>query len=133
MTTLTAPAPQATPLDSAEKPINLFQLGALFVIRASYWSCRAGNEAEEFNLSPSEVRSRAIASFGSKDLVDPDKGRKVFQQIEKRARHQLEKYSRPFPAAAAHFVPCDRVPAPIDALQEPQAELDAAADAFLSQ
>jgi hypothetical protein len=42
MTTLTAPAPQAHPLDSAEKPISLFQLGALFVIRASYWSCRAG-------------------------------------------------------------------------------------------
>ncbi len=76
MTTLTAPAPQANPLDSAEKPINLFQLGALFVIRASYWSCRAGNEAEEFNLSPTEVESRAIASFGSKDLVDPDKSKK---------------------------------------------------------
>lgn len=133
MTTLTAPAPQANPLDSAEKPINLFQLGALFVIRASYWSCRAGNEAEEFNLSPTEVESRAIASFGSKDLVDPDKGRKVFQQIEKRARHQLDKYSRPFPAAAAHFVPWDHVPALIDALQELKAEFDAAAETFLTQ
>jgi hypothetical protein len=75
MTTLTAPASQANPLDSAEKPINLFQLGALFVIRTSYWSCRAGNEAEELNLSPTEVESRAIASFGSKDLVDPEQGR----------------------------------------------------------
>jgi hypothetical protein len=133
MTTLTAPAPQANPLDSAEAPINLFQLGALFVIRASYWSCRAGNEAEELNLSPTEVESRAIASFGSKDLVDPEQGRKVFQQIEKRARHQLDKYSRPFPAAAAHFVPWDHVPALIDALQELKAEFDAAADTFLTQ
>jgi hypothetical protein len=133
MTTLTAPALQANPLDSAETPINLFQLGALFVIRASYWSCRAGNEADEFNLSPTEVESRAIASFGSKDLVDPEKGRKVFQQIEKRARHQLDKYSRPFPAAAAHFVPWDHVPALIDALQDLKAEFDAAAETFLSQ
>jgi hypothetical protein len=133
MTTLTAPAPQADPLDSAAAPINLFQLGALFVIRASYWSCRAGNEAEEFNLSPTEVESRAIASFGSKDLVDPEKGRKIFQQIEKRARHQLDKYSRPFPAAAAHFVPWDHVPALIDALQNLKAEFDATADTFLTQ
>jgi hypothetical protein len=36
MTTLTAPAPQANPAsDNGEKPINLFQLGCLFVIRAS--------------------------------------------------------------------------------------------------
>lgn len=131
MTTLTAPAPQANPLDSAETPINLFQLGALFVIRASYWSCRAGNEADEFRLSPGEIESRAIASFGSKDLLDPEKGRKVFQQIEKRARHQLEKFSRPFPAAAAHFVPWDHVPALIDALQELKGEFDAVVDSFL--
>lgn len=131
MTTLTAPAPQANPLESAEAPINLFQLGALFVIRASYWSCRAGNEAEEFKLSPGEIESRAIASFGSKDLLDPEKGRKVFQQLEKRARHQLEKFSRPFPAAAAHFVPWDHVPALIDALQELKAEFDTTSDNFM--
>jgi hypothetical protein len=125
MSTLTAPASQAHPLKSAEEPINLFQLGALFVIRASYWSCRAGNEAEEFSLSPSEVESRAIASFGSKDLVDPEQSRKVFQQLEKRARHQLGRYSRPFPAAAAHFVPWDHVPALIDALQGLKGEFDA--------
>jgi len=133
MTTLTAPTPQANPVAPTEEPINLFQLGALFVIRASYWSCRAGNEAEEFNLSPTEVASRAIASFGTKDLVDPEKGRMVFQQIEKRARHQLAKFSRPFPAAAAHFVPWDHVPALIDALQELKAEFDAAAHTFLLQ
>jgi hypothetical protein len=134
MTTLTAPAPQAhAASNNGEKPINLFQLGALFVIRSSYWSCRAGNEAEEFNLSPGEVASRAIASFGSKDLVDPDQGRKVFQQIEKRARHQLGRYSRPFPAAAAHFVPWDHVAALVDALQALKGEFDAAAETFLDQ
>ena len=57
---------------------------------------------------------RAIASFGSKELIDPEKGRKVFQQIEKKARHQLGRYSRPFPAANAHFVPWDHVPELID-------------------
>ncbi len=37
MTTLTAPAPQAhtAASNNGEKPINLFQLGCLFVIRAS--------------------------------------------------------------------------------------------------
>ncbi len=45
MTALTAPAPQAhIAANNGEKPINLFQLGCLFVIRASYWSCRIGNE-----------------------------------------------------------------------------------------
>jgi hypothetical protein len=111
MTTMTAPAPQANPASgNGEKPINLFQLGCLFVIRSSYWSCRIGNEPQEFHLSPHEVESKAIASFGSKELIDPDKGRKVFQQIEKKARHQLAKFSRPFPAANAHFVPWDHVP-----------------------
>jgi hypothetical protein len=61
-------------------------------------------------LEPDEVESKAIASFGSKELIDPEKGRKVFQQIEKKARHQLAKFSRPFPAANAHFVPWDHVP-----------------------
>ena len=75
MTTLTAPAPQAhAASNNGEKPINLFQLGCLFVIRASYWSCRIGNEPQDFHLSPHEVESKAIASFGSKELVDPAQG-----------------------------------------------------------
>jgi hypothetical protein len=41
MTTLSVPAPQASvAANNGEKPINLFQLGCLFVIRASYWSYR---------------------------------------------------------------------------------------------
>jgi hypothetical protein len=37
MTTITAPAPQASVAsNNGEKPINLFQLGCLFVIRASH-------------------------------------------------------------------------------------------------
>ena len=48
MITLTAPAPQAhAASNNGEKPINLFQLGCLFVIRSSYWSCRIGNEPQE--------------------------------------------------------------------------------------
>jgi len=105
----------------------------LFVIRSSYWSCRIGNEPQDFHLSPHEVESKAIASFGSKELVDPDKGRKVFQQIERRARHQLGRYSRPFPAANAHFVPWDHVPELIDQLQALKAEFDQAVEDFLTQ
>jgi hypothetical protein len=44
-----------------------------------------------------KIESKAIASFGSKDLIDPEKGRKVFQQIEKKARHQLAKFSTAVP------------------------------------
>lgn len=134
MTTLTAPAPQAhAASNNGEKPINLFQLGCLCVIRSSYWSCRIGNEPQDFNLSASEVESKAIASFGSKELIDPDKGRKVFQQIEKKARHQLGKFSKPFPAANAHFVPWDHVPELIDELQLLKAEFDQAVEDFLVQ
>jgi len=134
MTTLTAPAPQAhAASNNGEKPINLFQLGCLFVIRTSYWSCRIGNEPQDFHLSPHEVESKAIASFGSKELVDPHKGRKVFQQIEKKARHQLGKYSKPFPAANAHFVPWDHVPELIDQFQTLKAEFDQAVEDFLTQ
>ena len=43
MPTLTEPAPaKITGADT----ISLFQLGILFVIRVSYWSCKAGNEAD---------------------------------------------------------------------------------------
>ncbi len=43
MTTLTAPAAQANVAgNNGEKPINLFQLGCLFVIRASH-KVRAGS------------------------------------------------------------------------------------------
>jgi len=132
MTTLTAPAPQANPALTGDKPIHLFQLGCLFVIRSSYWSCRIGNEPQDFHLSPHEVESKAIASFGSKELIDPDKGRKVFQQIEKQARHQLAKYSQPFPAANAHFVPWEHAPALIDKLESLKADFDQAADEFLA-
>ena len=133
MTTITAPAPQANPSFGNEKPIHLFQLGALFVIRTSYWSCRIGNELEDFHLSPYEVECKAIASFGSKELIDPEKGRKVFQQIEKKARHQLAKYSQPFPAVNAHFVPWDRAAALIVTLQELKAEYEVAVESFIEQ
>jgi hypothetical protein len=134
MTTLTAPAPQASVAsNNGEKPINLFQLGCLFVIKSSYWSCRIGNEPQDFHLSPHEVESKAIASFGTKELIDPHKGRKVFQQIEKKARHQLAKYSKPFPAANAHFVPWEHAPELIDKLQGLKAEFDQAVEDFLLQ
>jgi hypothetical protein len=133
MTTLTAPAPQATPSLNSENPIPLFRLGCLFVIRASYWSCRIGNEPQDFNLTPGEVDSKAIASFGCKDLIDPEKGRKVFQQIEKKARHELGKFSRPFPAASAHFVPWEHAPELIEKLEALKAEFDQAVEDFLEQ
>ena len=134
MTTLTAPAPQANiAANNGENPINLFQLGCLFVIKSSYWSCRIGNEPQDFHLSPHEVESKAIASFGSKELIDPHQGRKVFQQIEKKARHQLAKYSKPFPAANAHFVPWEHAPELIDKLEALKAEFEQAVEDFLLQ
>lgn len=133
MTTLTAPALQAHPSLNGDKPIHLFQLGCLFVIRASYWSCRIGNEPQDFNLSAYEMESKAIASLGCKDLIDPVKARKVFQQIEKRARHELSKYSRPFPAANAHFVPWEHVPELIEKLEALKAEFEQATEDFLAQ
>ena len=134
MTTLTAPAPQAhAASNNGEKPINLFQLGCLFVIRSSYWSCRIGNEPQDFHLSPHEVESKAIASFGSKDLAALVRVDEFFQQIEKKARHQLGKYSKPFPAANAHFVPWDHVPELIDQLQTLKEEFDQAIEDFLTQ
>jgi hypothetical protein len=132
MTTLTAPAPQANMNNENDKPIHLFQLGCLFVIRASYWSCRIGNEAHDFNVSTHEIESKAIASFGSKELIDPEKGRKAFQQIEKKARHELAKYSKPFPAASAHFVPWEHAPELIKKLEALKAEFDQASEDFLA-
>jgi len=135
MTTLTAPTPQANAAsNNGGKPINLFQLGCLFVIRASYWSCRIGNDPADFHLAPDEVKSKAIASFGSKELIDPTRAASrqwrwaPFQQIEKKARHQLAKYSKPFPAANAHFVPWEHARELIDKLEELKAEFDQAVE-----
>jgi len=94
--------------DGAE-PINLYKLGMLFVIKCRYWSCRAGNDPDELDLTPDRIDAKALASFGTKDLLAPDQTHKRFQQIEKKARHVLEKHSRPFAAANAHFVPWPHV------------------------
>lgn len=115
-----------------DDPINLYQLGMLFVVRCRYWSCRAGNEADELALTPERIEAKALASFGSKDLLDPDKTRKVFQQIEKKARHALEKHSRPFAAASAHFVPWNIVPKLIQQLEAAKTEFDSAVQEFLA-
>ena len=105
-------------VDSASAPINLYHLGMLFVIRCRYWTCRAGNDAAELELSPDRIEAKAIASFGTKDLLDPEKTRKLFSQLEKKARHVLEKHSRPFAAANAHFVPWQHAQT-VTALQTP--------------
>ncbi len=132
MTTMTLPV-QAEPATTInEEPINLFQLGILFTIHASYWTGRAGNAPEELSLSSDDIQAKAIASFGSKDLVDPQQARKVFQQIEKKARHELARYSRPFAAANAHFVPWDHAPALIEKLEALQAEFNEAVDTFVA-
>lgn len=131
MTTMTAPTPTSA-FESNEKPINLFQLGVLFVVRTRYWTCKAGNEANELNLSPSAISAKAIASFGTKDLIDPEKGRKVFQQIEKKARHELSRYSRPFAAANAHFVPWEHLPALVEKLEQYRVEFAAATEQFIA-
>lgn len=119
--------------DSASKAINLFELGCLFVLRVSYWTCRSGNEPDELNLTPDRIERRAIASFGTKDLIDPEIGRKRFSQIEKKARHELAKFSQPFPAANAHFVPWAHVPALVKKLATIQAEYQTAVKEFLAE
>jgi hypothetical protein len=133
MTLLTAPKLYPTTADEIAEPINLYKLGMLFVVKCSYWSCRAGNEAEELDLTPDRIDAKAIASFGTKDLLDPTKTRKVFQQIEKKARHVLEKHSRPFAAANAHFVPWPHVQTVIEQLETLTAEFDQAVNTFLAE
>lgn len=133
MTTLTAPAPQANTPESSEKPIHLFQLGVLFVIRVSYWPCRAGNEPAELDLTQDRIVRQAIASFGTKDLIDPEQGRRVFSLIEKQARHALAKVSQPFPAAGAHFVPWQHAAQLVETLETLRAQFDGAVESFLQQ
>ncbi len=59
MTTLTAPAPQANPAsNNGEKPINLFQLGCLFVIRASQ-KVRVGSATSRRISTWRRTRSKA--------------------------------------------------------------------------
>ena len=130
MTTLTASKPIDTAMPGTE-PINLYKLGMLFVIKCRYWSCRASNEAGELNLTDDRISAKAIASFGTKDLLDPEETRKKFQQVEKKARHALEKLSRPFSAANAHFVPWNQVQAVISQLEELKAEFNSVVQQFL--
>ena len=132
MTTIVAPAPQAQSPSSEMEPINLYKLGMLFVIRCRYWSCRAGNDADDLDLSQDRIDAKAIASFGTKDLLDPTKTRKRFQQIEKKARHALEKHSRPFAAANAHFVPWNHVQTVIEQLEALRTEFDGAIQQFIA-
>ncbi len=133
MTLLTAPAVQPDTAETAgAEPINLYKLGMLFVVKCRYWSCRAGNDADDLELSPDRIDAKAIASFGTKDLLDPEKTRKRFQQIEKKARHALEKLSRPFAAANAHFVPWNHVQIVIEKLEALRAEFHEATQQFIA-
>ena len=96
MPTLTAPASNQQAKNSRDQPINLFQLDALFVIRVSYWPCRAGNEPAELDLTQDSINRQVIATYGTKDLIDPQRGRKTFALLEAKARHSLAKVSQPF-------------------------------------
>ncbi len=135
MTLLTAPdvshKDDCEPVEASE-PINLYKLGMLFVIKCRYWSCRGSNDADDLNLTDDRILAKAIASFGTKDLLDPDVTRKRFQQLEKRARHALEKHSRPFAAANAHFVPWGQVQTVIAELEALKAEFDETVQQFLN-
>ena len=132
MTLLTEPNVQPDAATTNTKPINLYKLGMLFVVRCRYWSCRAGNDPDELDLTQDRINAKALASFGTKDLLDPQKTRKVFQQIEKKARHVLDKHSRPFTAANAHFVPWNHVQTVIEQLESLRAEFDQAVQQFLA-
>ena len=132
MTILTAPNVHPEPPETSPEPINLYRLGMLFVVKCRYWSCRAGNDPDELNLTSDRIDAKAIASFGTKDLLDPEKTRKVFQQIEKKARHALQKHSRPFAAANAHFVPWSHVQTIIEHLGTLTVEFDQAVQQFMA-
>jgi hypothetical protein len=132
MTTIIALNVQPDTAAPDTEPLNLYKLGMLFTIRCRYWSCRAGNDADELNLTPDRIDARAIASFGTKDLLDPERSRKRFQAIEKKARHALEKCSRPFAAANAHFVPWNQVQTVIERLETLQKEYDKAVQQFIA-
>ena len=133
MTVLTAPTVHPDTTNPEPEPLNLYKLGMLFVVKCSYWSCRASNDPDELNLTTDRITAKAIASFGTKDLLDPAKTRKIFQQIEKKARHALEKHSRPFTAAGAHFVPWNHVQNVIDQLEALRVEFDQAVEQFLNE
>ena len=132
MTMLAAPNVQPDSAEPDTDPLNLYKLGMLFVVKCRYWSCRAGNDPDELDLTQDRIEAKALASFGTKDLLDPTKTRKVFQQIEKKARHVLDKHSRPFTAANAHFVPWNHVQTVIEQLEAPRAEFDEAVAQFLA-
>ncbi len=133
MTTLTTALVAAAPTQPDAEPINLYNLGMLFVVKCRYWSCRAGNDADDLKLDPQDIDSKAIASFGTKDLLDPALTRKKFQTVEKKARHCLEKHSRPFAAANARFVPWKCVQSVIAELEACRTEFDQLVGTFLAE
>ncbi len=132
MSILTVPSVQPEAATTNIEPINLYKLGMLFVVKCRYWSCRAGNEPDELDLTQDRIEAKALASFGTKDLLNPTKTRKVFQQLEKQGRHVLDKHSRPFTAANAHFVPWNHVEAVIEQLEALKGEFDQAVQQFLA-
>ena len=106
MTTLTAPAPQANVAsNNGEKPINLFQLGCLFVIRASHKvragsatnrrtsTCRQltrGTPIPPNSQGETERLEACPTRFGSKELID--KLEELKAEFEQAARDFLLQY-----------------------------------------
>ena len=55
MTTLTAPNVHPDTANPEPEPLNLYRLGMLFVVKCSYWSCRASNDPDELDLTSDRI------------------------------------------------------------------------------
>jgi hypothetical protein len=65
MTLLAAPNVHADAAENGGEPISLYRLGMLFLVKCHYWSCRAGSDLDELNLTPDRIDAKATGCWRS--------------------------------------------------------------------
>lgn len=114
---------------SGEKS-NLFRKGCIVAVSRRSWTGKASNSSVELGVDVDVADRIAVATFGTKDLVDPDRCSKVFSAIENRARSTVRKVGVSMGAIGGCFVPYTALASIRATLDELCAEYSEAADQF---
>lgn len=118
----------------SEQNINLFDVGCLLNLSIGTWSGRKMlTDVDMANVGiDTKNLPRDIVNYGRKLLV-PKEELKKMTQIEQRARSYLDKWSVPFGAVNAHFVPGKMLETVDETLKGLQTEFFGAVDSFVKR
>ena len=129
MTTLVAEPKAGHAGANNGQPASLFSKGVCFSVTKRGWTAKASNTEDDVGISTDEAERRAISTYGTKNLVDPDRI-KIFTTLEGKARTIVARAGYRFQAVDSWFVPLGAVLQLTGRLKEIVAKYNLEADRF---